>query len=73
MLTSTDWTSLERRRLSRIRSHCMEVRSGFHDECGIFGVADSDDAANLVLGALRAQHRGRTAGITLTARRVFRA
>jgi amidophosphoribosyltransferase len=43
----------------------MEVRSGFHDECGIFGVADSDDAANLsYLGLYALQHRGQeSAGI----------
>jgi amidophosphoribosyltransferase len=43
----------------------MGVRTGFHDECGIFGVADSDDAANLsYLGLYALQHRGQeSAGI----------
>ncbi|MGH9399289.1 MAG: amidophosphoribosyltransferase [Thermoanaerobaculia bacterium] len=43
----------------------MEFRDGFRDECGIFGVADSDDAANLsYLGLYALQHRGQeSAGI----------
>jgi len=37
----------------------MDVRGGFRDECGIFGVADTDDAANLsYLGLYALQHRG---------------
>ena len=37
----------------------MEFRGGFRDECGIVGVADSDDAANLsYLGLYALQHRG---------------
>lgn len=41
----------------------MPNRSGFSDECGVFGVCDSEDAANLAyLDAL--QHRGQeSAGI----------
>jgi amidophosphoribosyltransferase len=43
----------------------MEFRGGFRDECGVFGVADSDDAANLsYLGLYALQHRGQeSAGI----------
>jgi amidophosphoribosyltransferase len=43
----------------------MDVRGGFRDECGIFGVADTDDAANLsYLGLYALQHRGQeSAGI----------
>jgi amidophosphoribosyltransferase len=43
----------------------MEFRDGFRDECGIFGVADSDDAARLsYLGLYALQHRGQeSAGI----------
>ena len=43
----------------------MEFRGGFRDECGIVGVADSDDAANLsYLGLYALQHRGQeSAGI----------
>src|SRR6266545_3485291 len=43
----------------------MEVRRGFRDECGIFGVAGSDDAGNLsYLGLYALQHRGQeSAGI----------
>ena len=43
----------------------MEFRGGFRDECGIFGVADSEDAANLsYLGLYALQHRGQeSAGI----------
>jgi amidophosphoribosyltransferase len=38
---------------------------GFHDECGVFGVSDSQDAANLAyLGLYALQHRGQeSAGI----------
>jgi len=43
----------------------MDLRGGFRDECGIFGVADTDDAANLsYLGLYALQHRGQeSAGI----------
>ncbi|HTR01682.1 MAG TPA: amidophosphoribosyltransferase [Thermoanaerobaculia bacterium] len=43
----------------------MAYRGGFSDECGVFGVADSDDAANLAyLGLYALQHRGQeSAGI----------
>src|SRR6266540_7382931 len=43
----------------------MGFRSGFSDECGIFGVCDSEDAANLAyLGLYALQHRGQeSAGI----------
>jgi amidophosphoribosyltransferase len=43
----------------------MDVRGGFRDECGIFGVADTDEAANLsYLGLYALQHRGQeSAGI----------
>jgi len=43
----------------------MEFRGGFRDECGVFGVADSDDAARLAyLGLYALQHRGQeSAGI----------
>jgi amidophosphoribosyltransferase len=43
----------------------MGYRSGFSDECGIFGVADSEDASNLAyLGLYALQHRGQeSAGI----------
>jgi amidophosphoribosyltransferase len=43
----------------------MGYRSGFSDECGIFGVSDSEDAANLAyLGLYALQHRGQeSAGI----------
>jgi amidophosphoribosyltransferase len=43
----------------------MAYRGGFSDECGIFGVCDSDDAANLAyLGLYALQHRGQeSAGI----------
>jgi amidophosphoribosyltransferase len=43
----------------------MAYRSGFSDECGIFGVVDSEDAANLAyLGLYALQHRGQeSAGI----------
>ncbi len=47
----------------------MEVRGGFRDECGVFGVCDLEDAANLAyLGLYALQHRGQeSAGIaTLT-------
>src|SRR6266404_4319543 len=37
----------------------MEFPGGFHDECGVFGVCDSQDAANLAyLGLYALQHRG---------------
>ncbi len=43
----------------------MANRSGFSDECGVFGVCDSEDAANLAyLGLYALQHRGQeSAGI----------
>jgi amidophosphoribosyltransferase len=43
----------------------MADRAGFSDECGVFGVADSEDAANLAyLGLYALQHRGQeSAGI----------
>jgi amidophosphoribosyltransferase len=43
----------------------MAYRGGFSDECGVFGVSDSDDAANLAyLGLYALQHRGQeSAGI----------
>jgi amidophosphoribosyltransferase len=43
----------------------MAYRAGFSDECGVFGVADSEDAANLAyLGLYALQHRGQeSAGI----------
>jgi amidophosphoribosyltransferase len=43
----------------------VEFRGGFRDECGVFGVADSEDAANLAyLGLYALQHRGQeSAGI----------
>jgi amidophosphoribosyltransferase len=43
----------------------MAYRAGFADECGIFGVCDSEDAANLTyLGLYALQHRGQeSAGI----------
>ncbi|HEY1249725.1 MAG TPA: amidophosphoribosyltransferase [Thermoanaerobaculia bacterium] len=43
----------------------MVERAGYSDECGVFGVADSEDAANLAyLGLYALQHRGQeSAGI----------
>ena len=43
----------------------MADRAGFSDECGVFGVDDSEDAANLAyLGLYALQHRGQeSAGI----------
>jgi amidophosphoribosyltransferase len=43
----------------------MGYGSGFSDECGVFGVADSEDASNLAyLGLYALQHRGQeSAGI----------
>src|ERR1700739_1580594 len=43
----------------------MGYQAGFSDECGIFGVCDSQDAANLAyLGLYALQHRGQeSAGI----------
>jgi amidophosphoribosyltransferase len=43
----------------------MEPLGGFRDECGVFGVCDSEDAANLAyLGLYALQHRGQeSAGI----------
>jgi amidophosphoribosyltransferase len=43
----------------------MAPLSGFRDECGVFGVCDSEDAANLTyLGLYALQHRGQeSAGI----------
>ena len=43
----------------------MALHSGFRDECGVFGVCDSQDAANLTyLGLYALQHRGQeSAGI----------
>src|SRR4029077_1384356 len=43
----------------------MAYRGGFSDECGVFGVCDSEDAANLAyLGLYALQHRGQeSAGI----------
>jgi len=48
-----------------LTSDAMEIRGGFHDECGIFGIADSQDAANITyLGLYALQHRGQeSAGI----------
>src|SRR5262249_46738697 len=43
----------------------MAYRGGFRDECGVFGVCDSQDAANIAyLGLYALQHRGQeSAGI----------
>src|SRR5512144_2986024 len=43
----------------------MADRAGFSDECGVFGVCDSEDAANIAyLGLYALQHRGQeSAGI----------
>src|SRR5215471_3917368 len=43
----------------------MEFSGGFRDECGVFGVCDSQDAANIAyLGLYALQHRGQeSAGI----------
>ncbi len=43
----------------------MAQRAGYSDECGVFGVSDSEDAANLAyLGLYALQHRGQeSAGI----------
>src|SRR6266496_124606 len=43
----------------------MELSGGFQDECGVFGVCDSQDAANIAyLGLYALQHRGQeSAGI----------
>src|SRR5215470_2236731 len=43
----------------------MAYRGGFSDECGVFGVCESEDAANLAyLGLYALQHRGQeSAGI----------
>ncbi|HEY2797445.1 MAG TPA: amidophosphoribosyltransferase [Thermoanaerobaculia bacterium] len=43
----------------------MVERAGYADECGVFGVSDSEDAANLAyLGLYALQHRGQeSAGI----------
>jgi len=43
----------------------VNVRSGFRDECGVFGVFDAEDAARLAyLGLYALQHRGQeSAGI----------
>src|SRR6476646_11316451 len=43
----------------------MEIEGGFRDECGIFGIADSQDAANIAyLGLYALPHRGQeSAGI----------
>jgi amidophosphoribosyltransferase len=43
----------------------MEFSGGFRDECGVFGVSDSQDAANITyLGLYALQHRGQeSAGI----------
>ncbi|HEY6051773.1 MAG TPA: amidophosphoribosyltransferase, partial [Thermoanaerobaculia bacterium] len=43
----------------------MELRHGFRDECGVFGVFDAEDAARLIyLGLYALQHRGQeSAGI----------
>src|SRR5437870_5698395 len=52
----------------------MELRDGFRDECGIFGIADSEDAANIAyLGLYALQHRGQeSAGIaTLDGEKFF--
>ncbi len=52
----------------------MEIHGGFRDECGVFGVTDSDDAARLAyLGLYALQHRGQeSAGIaTLDDGRLF--
>jgi amidophosphoribosyltransferase len=52
----------------------VEIEGGFHDECGIFGIADSQDAANIAyLGLYALQHRGQeSAGIaTLDGDKMF--
>jgi amidophosphoribosyltransferase len=52
----------------------MELSGGFRDECGVFGVCDSEDAANLAyLGLYALQHRGQeSAGIaTLEGGKLF--
>src|SRR4029077_8083682 len=52
----------------------MAYRGGFSDECGVFGVCDSEDAANLAyLGLYALQHRGQeSAGIaTLEGGKLF--
>lgn len=52
----------------------MELSGGFRDECGVFGVCDSEDAANLAyLGLYALQHRGQeSAGIaTLEDGKIF--
>jgi amidophosphoribosyltransferase len=43
----------------------MDLSGGFRDECGVFGVCDSQDAANIAyLGLYALQHRGQeSAGI----------
>src|SRR5262249_13456641 len=43
----------------------MAYRGGFSDECGVFGVCDSEDAANIAyLGLYALQHRGQeSAGV----------
>ncbi len=51
----------------------MELKAGFRDECGVFGVFDGEDAARLAyLGLYALQHRGQeSAGIaTLDAGRI---
>src|SRR5262249_21890563 len=47
----------------------MGPQTGFRDECGVFGVCDSEDAANLTyLGLYALQHRGQeSAGIAAVA------
>src|ERR1043165_7726364 len=36
-----------------------ELKDGFHDECGVFGIHGHDDAARLAyLGLYQLQHRG---------------
>src|SRR6476619_2725685 len=52
----------------------MANRAGFSDECGVFGVCDSQDAANIAyLGLYALQHRGQeSAGIaTLDGDKMF--
>src|SRR6202047_2452857 len=52
----------------------MGSRDGFTDECGVFGVCDSEEAANLAyLGLYALQHRGQeSAGIATSDHREIR-
>jgi len=56
-----------------LTSDGMETRGGFRDECGIFGIADSQDAANIAyLGLYALQHRGQeSAGIATLDEKAF--